>query len=542
MDPKPVSSLLEMADLQAELDKTRAELAVAKAQNADDLATITHQKLVIFKLQNELRGSKSERQSRLLDQQEFLFEEIEAAATEDELISQALAAKTTSVHGFERKRPTKNPFPEHLPRERILVPSPKACACCGGDRLRKLGEDITKSLDVIPRQFRVLEYVRERFSCRDCESFSQAPAPFHAIPRAWASPSLLAMILVEKFGHHKPLNRQLEQYKHEGVEIALSTTADAVGACCHTLKPLIERLEAYVFKAQRLHGDDTTIPVLAKGHTDTGRIWAYVRDDSPFGATSPPAAIFYYSRDRTEAHPIDHLKTWSGVFQADAYGGYNKLYLPDRKPGAILEAACWFHARRPFFAVANYEAAARRKANGKKAVPISPIGLEMVKRIDALFEIERGINGKSPEERVAVRQELSKPLIEDLKLYMDDQLARLSARDDLAKALNYMLKRWASFTRFLDDGRICLSNNAAERAVRGVAMGRKNWLFAGSDRGGERAAAMYSLIYSAKLSGIDPQAWLADVLTRIGGHPNIRLDELLPWNWKLIKDSERDAA
>ncbi|MFP1133197.1 IS66 family transposase [Asticcacaulis sp. W401b] len=531
-----------MADLQAELDRTRAELAVAKAQNADDLATITHQKLVIFKLQNELRGSKSERQSRLLDQQEFLFEEIEAAATEDELISQALAAKTTSVRGFERKSPAKNPFPDHLPRERVLVPSPKVCACCGGDRLRKLGEDITKSLDVIPRQFRVLEYVRERFSCRDCESFSQAPAPFHAIPRAWASPSLLAMILVEKFGHHKPLNRQLEQYKHEGVEIALSTTADAVGACCHTLKPLIERLEAYVFKAQRLHGDDTTIPVLAKGHTDTGRIWAYVRDDRPFGATSPPAAIFYYSRDRTEAHPIDHLKTWSGVFQADAYGGYNKLYLPDRKPGAILEAACWFHARRPFFAVANYEAAARRKANGKKTVPISPIGLEMVKRIDALFEIERGINGKSPEERVAVRQELSKPLIEDLKLYMDDQLARLSARDDLAKALNYMLKRWASFTRFLDDGRICLSNNAAERAVRGVALGRKSWLFAGSDRGGERAAAMYSLIYSAKLSGIDPQAWLADVLTRIGGHPNTRLDELLPWNWKLIKDSERDAA
>ena len=340
------------------------------------------------------------------------------------------------------------------------------------------------------------------------------------------------MILVEKFGHHKPLNRQLEQYAHEGVTIPISTAADAMGACCFTLDPLIKALEDYVFSAERLHGDDTTIPVLAKGHTDTGRIWGYVRDDTPFGGTSPPTAMFYYSRDRTANHPEGHLKGWSGMFQADAYAGYNNLYLEDRQPGRILEAGCWFHARRPFFVVANYEAVARRKAESKKTTVISPIALEMVKRIDALFDIERGINGKSADERKAARQELSTPLIEDLKLYMETQLAKLSRGDDMAKAINYILKRWDAFTRFLDDGRVCLSNNAAERSVRGVALGRKSWLFAGSDRGGQRAAAMYSLIYTAKLNGIDPQAWLADVLERINGHPNKQLNELLPWNWK----------
>ena len=346
-------ALLQERAIRTERD---AELAAAKAQNADDLATITHQKLVIFKLQNELRGARSERTRRLIDQMEMSFEEIEAAATEDELTSQSLAAKTTSVAGFERKKPAKKPFPDNLPRERIVVEAPTRCDCCGGDRLRKLGEDITESLDVIPRQFRVLQYVREKFTCRDCETISQAPAPFHTIPRAWASPSLLAMMLVEKFAHHKPLNRQLEQYENEGVTIALSTAADAIGACCFTLQPLLERLEEYVFSAARLHGDDTTIPVLAKGQTDTGRIWTYVRDDAPFGGTSPPAAMFYYSRDRTAKHPEGHLRNWSGLFQADAYGGYNTLYKDGRTPGPILEAACWAHARRPFFKMADMEA------------------------------------------------------------------------------------------------------------------------------------------------------------------------------------------
>lgn len=532
----------KMTALEAELLHALAELAVAQAENADAQATITHQKLVIAQLQNALYGPRSERSIRLVDQMELAFEDIEAAATEAELASQEAAAKTTTVEGFVRKKSARQSFPEHLPRERIVVPTPVTCDCCGSDRLRKLGEDITETLEVVPRQWKVIQHVREKFTCRDCEKISQAPAPFHAIPRAWAGPSLLAMILFEKFGQHQPLNRQVERYEKEGVPIALSTVADAVGACCHTLKPLVDLLEAYVFSAERLHGDDTTIPVMAKGKTDVGRIWTYVRDDAPFGGTSLPAAMFYYSRDRTAEHPKAHLARYSGLFQADAYGGYTGLYAQDRKPGPIQEAACWVHARRPFFAMADIEASARRKSQGKTSSPVSPIALEMVKRIDALFEIERTINGKLPEERVTVRQNLSKPLTETLHAYMVEQRGKLSRGNDIARALDYLLKRWEAFTRFLDDGRVCLSNNAAERAVRGIALGRKSWLFAGSDSGGQRAAAMYSLIYTAKLNDIDPQAWLADVLERINGHPNQRLDELLPWNWKTIRQREPQAA
>jgi len=267
------------------------------------------------------------------------------------------------------------------------------------------------------------------------------------------------------------------------------------------------------------------------GKTDTGRCWVYVRDDKPFGGVGPPAAMFYYSRDRRGEHPQAHLAGYAGILQADAYDGYNKLYLGDRKPGPVREAACWVHARRPFFAMADLEENVRRRAAGKKEIPLSPIAIEVVRRIDALFEIERSINGKSPEERRAVRQNLSRPLVDNLRVYMHEQAARLSRGHDLVKAANYMLKRWPAFTLFLDDGRICLSNNAAERALRGIALGRKSWLFAGSDRGGQRAAAMYSLIITAKMNGVDPQAWLADVLLRIATHPAHRLDELLPWHW-----------
>jgi hypothetical protein len=291
-----------------------------------------------------------------------------------------------------------------------------------------------------------------------------------------------------------------------------------------------------------LHGDDTTVPVLAKGKTDTGRCWAYVRDDRPFGGTVPPAAMFYYSRDRAGEHPQAHLANYAGIFQADAYGGYNKLYEPDRKPGPILEAACWVHARRPFFIMADVAENARRKARGETPAPISPLALEAVRRIDALFEIERSINGHSAEQRRAVRQQLSAPLVTDLERWMREQRAKLSRGNEVAKAMEYMLKRWTAFTRFLDDGRVCLSNNAAERALRGIALGRKSWLFAGSDRGGQRAAALYSIIVTTKMNDVDPQAWLADVLTRIAEHPVHRLDELLPWNWQLLRESVSQAA
>jgi transposase len=522
----------KMRELAAERDAVAAELAVARAKASEDLAMIAHQKLRIAKLERQIYGPRSEQSSRLIDQLALQFEELEAGATEDELAAERAVAKITTVAGFTRKRPERNTFPEHLPRERVVVAPPTACDCCGGKRLRTLGEDVTKTLESIPRQWKVIETVREKFTCRDCEKISQAPAPFHVIARGWAGANLLAMILFEKFGQHQPLNRQAERYALEGVPISLSTMADAVGSSCAMLAPLLRLIESHVLAAERLHGDDTTVPVLAKGKTDTGRCWVYVRDDKPFGGKSPPAAMFYYSRDRKGEHPQTHLAKYAGLFQADAFDGYGRLYLPDRSPGRILEAACWVHARRPFFVMADLDENARRKAAGKKEVALSPIAIEVVRRIDALFEIERPINGKSAEERRAVRQELSKPLVDELRLYMREQRAKLSRGHDLAKAIDYIVKRWDAFTRFLNDGRVCLSNNAAERALRGIALGRKSWMFCGSDRGGQRAAAMYSLIITAKMNDVDPQAWLADVLARIATHPAHRLDELLPWNWK----------
>jgi transposase len=508
-----------------------AELAVARAKASEDVALIAQQKLRIAKLERQVYGQRSERSARLIDQLALAFEELQAGATEDELAAETAVAKTMSVRKFTRKRSERNTFPDHLPRERVVIDPPTTCECCGGNRLRKLGEDVTRTLETEPRRWKVIETVREKFTCRDCEKITQAPAPFHVIARGWAGPSLLAMIMFEKFGQHQPLNRQAERYALEGVPIALSTMADAVGSVCAALDPLRRLMESHVMAAERLHADDTTVPVLAEGKTDTGRCWIYLRDDRPFGGTGPPAAIFYYSRNRRGEHPQAHLAGYAGILQADAYDGYNKLYQVGRSPGPILEAACWVHARRPFFAMADIEENARRKASGKKEIALSPIAIEIVRRIDALFEIERSINGKSAEERLAVRQMLSRPLVDDLHVYMRAQVARLARGHDLAKAIKYILKRWAGFTLFLEDGRVCLSNNAAERGLRGIALGRKSWLFCGSDRGGQRAAAMYSLVVTAKMNGVDPQAWLTDVLSRIATHPSHRLDELLPWNW-----------
>jgi transposase len=522
--------------------RVEAELAVAKAKASDDAAVIAHQRLQIEKLTRQLYGHRSERAERLLDQIELTFEELESSASEDEIVAERAVAKTTNVVAFTRKRPARQPFPEHLPRQRVVEPGPTTCQCCGGARLRKLGEDITETLEVIPRRWKVIQHVREKFTCRDCERISQAPAPFHVVARGWAGPSLLAMILFEKYGQHQPLNRQAERYAREGVPLSLSTLADQVGACCAVLAPLLRRVEAHVFAAERLHGDDTTVPVLATGKSDTGRCWVYVRDDRPFGGPDPPAAMFYYSRDRGGEHPARHLAGYAGILQADAYSGYNKLYEAERKPGPIVEAGCWVHARRPFFVLADVAANARRRAQGRTASVLSPLAVEAVRRIDALFDIERSINGASAERRRAVRQEVSAPLVADLERWLREERPKLSRGNDLAKAMDYLLKRWPAFTRFLDDGRICLSNNAAERALRGIALGRKSWLFAGSDRGGQRAAALYSLIVTAKMNDVDPQAWLADVLARIAGHPARSIDELLPWNWRPRSAPRSQAA
>jgi transposase len=516
----------ELAQAQAEVASVRAEVANARAEASSAEALITHLRLEIEKLKRDLFGTRNERKARLVDQMELQLEELEAAATEDELAA-AKAAATTPVRAFSRRKPARKPFPAHLPRERVMVPGPTTCSCCGSSRLAKLGEDVTETLEAVPRQWKVVQTVREKFTCRDCERISQAPAPFSVLPRGFAGPSLLAMILFEKYGQHQPLNRQSERYAREGIDLSVSTLADQVGGCAVLLRPLYDSIRAHVLAGERIHGDETPVPVLAKHETRKGRLWTYVRDDKPFAGPAPPAAVFFYSRDRTAQHPESHLRDYAGILQADAYAGYNRLYEAARKPGPITEASCWAHGRRKLFELADVAA----KARGTLAV-IAPLAFEAVKRIDAIFDIEREINARPIAERLAVRRAQVAPLVAELETWMRAQRGKLSRHSDVGRAMDYMLKRWDSFTRFLEDGRICLTNNAAERALRGIALGRKSWLFAGSDRGGERAAVMYTLIQTARLNDVDPQAWLADVLARINDHNVQKLDQLLPWNWK----------
>jgi transposase len=518
-------------EAEAVAASAKAEAAGAHADRSSHEALIAHLKLEIEKLRRELYGTSSERKARLLQQMELQLEDLEAAATEDELASEKAAAGAQTVRPPQRKRPLRKPFPDHLPRERVVIAAPESCPCCGSARLSKLGEDITETLEVVPRSWKVIQTVRERFSCRNCETITQPPAPFHVTPRGFAGPNLLAMIMFEKFGQHQPLNRQSERYRREGIDLSLSTLADQVGACTTVLQPLHALIEAHVLAADRLHGDDTNIPILAKGKTIRGHIWTYVRDDRPFGSRAPPAALYYASRDRRHEHPVRHLRDFAGILQADAYNGYNELYGPSRSPGPITSALCWAHARRQFFELADIAANARR---GRNAAAISPVALEAVRRIDVLFDIERTINGLSAEERLRVRRERSAPHLSTLEAWLRDERARLSRSASVAEPIDYMLKRWGRFAQFIDDGRICLTNNAAERALRGFALGRKSWLFAGSDRGADRAAAMTTLIMTAKLNDVDPLAWLADVLARIADMSQHRLAELLPWNWQSI--------
>jgi transposase len=537
----------DIATLKAMVVAARAKAATAAAEAARAAANVSsaealiaHQKLLIEKMRRELYGSRSERTAKLLDQMEFELEELEASASQDEIAAEmaAKASGTTLVLAHTRKKPVRKPFPEHLPRERVILPGPTTCACCGSTKLAKLGEDITETLETIPRQWKVIQHVREKFTCRACEKISQAPAPFHVIARGRAGPGLLAMILYNKFALHQPLNRQSEAYAREGIDLPLSTLADDVGACAAVLLPLADLIRAHVFNGDRIHGDETPVPLLAKGKTIKARLWTYVRDDKPFGGPDPPAAVYFFSRDRKGEHPERHLAHYGGILQADAYAGFTGLYQKDRAPCPIAEALCWSHARRNFFVLADMASKARRRG----PAVISPLAFEAVKKIDAIFAAEREINGLGCEQRLAFRREHIAPLVTAFEDWMRAERVKLSRHAEVAKAMDYMLKRWTAFTRFLDDGRICLSNNAAERALRGIALGRKAWLFAGSERGGVRAAVIYTLIQTAKLNGVDPQAWLADVLARIADHPINDLAALLPWRWLAERHNRQLAA
>jgi transposase len=515
---------LDPAQLPDDIATLKAMVIAAEKKASDRGLEIEALKLTIAKLQRNTFGASSESGRKLLDQLELQLAELEESMAEDKAAADMATPPATVLadkgEDKQHQKPARRPFPTHLPREQIVHPAPSTCPGCGGV-LRKLGEDITETLEHVPAQWKVIQHVREKFSCRRCEIITQAPAPSHPIARGRAGPQLLAQVLFAKYRAHLPLNRQSDIYANEGVDLDTSTLADWVGACAATLMPLVDEITKHVFAAERIHADDTTVPVLASGKTRTGRLWAYVRDDRPFGGRAAPAAMFSYSPDRRGEHPEKHLAGYSGIMQADAYAGFNGLYVAGRKPGPIIEAACWAHGRRKL-----YELADLLKA---------PIAIEAVHRIDELFAIEREINGISPEQRLIIRRERSKPLVDDLERWMRRERRKLSSKTALAEAMDYSLKRWTALTRFLDDGRICLSNNAAERAVRGIAVGRRNWTFAGSDSGGRRAAAIYTLIETAKLNDVDPRAWLADVLARIADHPAKRIAELLPWNWEAAR-------
>jgi transposase len=468
-------------------------------------------------------GRSSEKLARDTEQLELALEALETDQAE-RLATASPEAAAAIETATEAQKPARRLLPQHLPREDRRHPAPCTCPSCGG-ALRKIADEVSETLDYVPGRFKVVRHIREKLSCRACEVVVAAPTPDHAIARGRAGAGLLAHIVVSKYDDHLPLYRQAEIFARDGVSLETSTLSGWVGATAAALNPLVDALAAEVLAGDTLHVDDTPVPVLAPGtgKTKTGRLWIYVRDERPFAGSRPPAALFFYSPDRKGEHPQAHLKDFRGVIHADGYAGFNQLFIG----GRIVEAGCWAHVRRKFFDV--------HAATG------SPIAKEALDRIGQLYAVEKMINGSPSERRRQQRQLQSKPIAEALAALAEETLRQLSRKSELAQAFRYMRARWTALVRCFDDGRLALDNNPAERALRCVAIGRKNYLFAGSDAGGRRAAAIYSLIESAKLNRLNPQHYLADVLARIADHPARRIAELLPWNWQPL-EATRAAA
>lgn len=521
----------EVEQRRAQVEEHRAELELRRSELEAQRAEVLLARLMIEKLKLEIArlrriqfGRRSERHDERVAQLELIVEELETTLAA--MPVQPASAASLGASASPPVLPVRRSPPAHLPRENVVHAAPCSCPECGGT-LKAVGEDVSEQLEYIPEHFKVIRHVRPKFACGQCATLVQAAAPVRPIDKGLAGPGLLAHVAVSKYLDHLPLYRQSGIYARQGIDLDRSTLADWIGGIARLVTPLAELIGRYVVAAGKVHADDTPVPVLdpGRGKTKTGRLWVYVRDDRPAASSDPPAAFYRYTATREGAHPRAHLKAFRGTLQADGFSGFDGLYVD----GKVHEAACWAHARRKF-----YELYAAHK---------SPLAEEALNRIKALYEIEDSIRGKPPDERKRVRQLHAGPLLDGLNAWLQATLTRVSAKSELAAAIHYSLKRWQALTRYRDNGTIEIDNNAAERALRGPVLSRKNFLFAGADSGGERAAVLYTLLETAKLNGVDPEAYLRFVLERIAEQPSNRLAELLPWSYaRHLADDERLAA
>jgi transposase len=507
--------------LPSDPDELRVFAATLQAELYAKTLHIEKLKSQLAALRRARFGRSSEKLDREVEQLELLIGEIEeGSAGEAESKQAAESFAPTQTPRRERSIPVRKPLPAHLPRERVDHESSCACPACGGTVLSVIGSDEREVLEYVPSHFKVIVHVRPKLSCRACETITQPPMPGLPIERGLPGPGLLAHVLVAKYCDHLPLYRQSAIYARDGIEIDRSTMADWVGRMTFLLNPLAAAIARHVRAGDTIHADDTPVPVLdpGRGKTKTGRLWVAVRDERPWSSGVPPAAFYRYAPDRKAEQAQALLKDCRGYLHADAYGGFKHLYEPHPITGQakLIEVACWAHARRKIYEV--------------HAQTASPAAQLLLNRIAELFALEADIRGRTPEQRLAVRAEWAAPLLARIKTDFESTLAQVSGKSALAMALRYALSRWDALCRYTTDGRLDICNNAAERAIRPLAIGRKNWLFAGSDAGGERAATIYTLVETARMNGVDPEAYLRAVIACIADHPMKRIDELLPWN------------